>query len=158
METTGKAPDELENQETTKKSNVLLIEGEKKDETSDGKISPDERFFLDEDDVKEKSNDEGDEKEKSDKVFGKQFKKDIKAENRKRKIAFAKKRFTNIFGLSLISGLFRFMDFALNVFSIAAIIFGVLFTAKFFMEGNPYMVVSGCVFIFIVIYLNEKIS
>lgn len=158
METTGNTTDEIKNQETVKKSNVLLIEAEKKDEAETGeKISPDERFFLDEDEQKEKP-DEGETKEKNDKVFGKQFKKDIKRENRKSKIAFVQKRFLNIFKLSSLSGLFRLLDFILNLFSISAIIFGVLVTAKFLLEGNPYMVVSGCIFIFIIIWLNEKIS
>ena len=151
METTGKKPDEIKSESTAKKGNVLLIEAEEKENGE--KISPDERFFLDEDDsVKEK--DDGKEVKKA---LDKNFKKDLKKENRKAKIAFLQKRFIGMFKISSLSGLFRLLDFILNVFSISAIIFGVAITAKFLMDGNPYMVVAGCVFIFIVIYLNEKI-
>ena len=69
METTGK-----QEAEETKKSSVLLIEGEKKDDTGGEKIEPDERFFQDEPDEK----DDVDEKPKQ--ALDKNFKKQIKKE------------------------------------------------------------------------------
>jgi len=153
MKKTGNG--KLENQHAEKKSNVLLIEGDKEN-VEGSSVEPDERFFMDEPDEKNEVKDEPE--KKPEKVMGKGFKKQIKKENRKNKIAFAKKKFSNFFRLATVSSLFRLLDFLLNVFSIASIIFGVIVTAHFLMEGNPYMVASGCVFIFIVIYLNEKIS
>lgn len=148
---TGKNLDEL----SDKKGNVLLIES--KSETGESEtVSPDERFFLDEDESVAEKTDEDENKTK--KALDKNFKKDLKKENRKAKIAFLQKRFINMFKISSLSSVFRLFDFILNVFSISAIIFGVLVTSKFLMDGNPYMVVAGCVFIFIAIYLNEKIS
>lgn len=144
----------MEKQEKEEKqSSVLLLDGKSND---GAKVSPDERFFEDE---SEKPKDViEDEEEKPKKVFDKSFKKQIKKENRKAKIAFIQKRFLNFFKLPSLGSLFRLLDFSLNAFSIIAIIFGVVMTAHFLLKSNPYMVVAGCVFIFITIYLNEKIS
>ena len=93
------------------------------------------------------------------KVFGESFKKKIKKENKKRKSETRKKIFFNkIKTITKLSSVFKFLDFALNIFSILLIIFSCIIMVKYLIQENVYMSLVSSFAILVSIYLNEKIS
>lgn len=103
--------------------------------------------------------DERFEKNPPKKALDKKFKESIKKENKKANKLNKKKIFID--GLKKIfdsERIFRAFDFLLNLFSISAIITSVIVTFKYFADGEPYMTAVGCLFVYITIYLNEKIN
>ncbi len=103
--------------------------------------------------------DERFEKNPPKKALDKKFKENIKKENKKANALNKKKIFINALKeLFNSEKIFRTFDFLLNLFSISAIITSVIVTFKYFTDGEPYMTAVGCLFVYITIYLNEKIN
>ena len=126
----------------SKKSTLLF-------EAKEGEpVEADERFFPDED---------IEENEPKAKVFDEKFKKQIKVEEKKAKKAMFQKSLKIKSG-KLAENFTRVLDFCLNIFSLLTIIIGVLYSIHYIIEANPFMVVVCCLFVFIAIYLNEKIN
>lgn len=146
-----KKQDELN---SSKQSNVLIVDSKSTEDT----VSPDERFFIDEN---EKSEDiiEDDDKPKE-KVFNSKLKKKMKKEKIKVKYEIFKHKIFSLFKIEtgFIGTVAKILDFTLNMFSIAMIVVALVVTLNFMLNSNPVMTVVGCLFVWITIYLNKQIS
>lgn len=133
-------------------SKTLLIDESKKVEpdvesNDDDEIAKeDERFVLPKN-------------EKTDKPFGKKFKENIKKEQRLSKALRLKNKLTKgITAPKWIESFFKFLDFILNIFVIGTLVTAIVITIIYAMNANYLMVIAMCLFVFVIIYLSEKIS
>jgi hypothetical protein len=150
-----------------------VMDGEEKKSDS-GIAEPDDRFFLDE--PKEGEKEEGKEdEEKKEKAFGKRFKKQIAKEKRLKRFYTIRSSFSKFFKPSIqetkkgveatpskfqrmVFDILRLFDYALNSFTLLSLIAGIIYGLYYIRVGEPMMVLVICVFIFIISYINEKIT
>lgn len=139
----------LNNQE----SKALLVDEGKKIKNADV-ILEDDNEFAEEDErfVSE-------EKQKKEKPFGKKFKDSIRKEQRLSKVLRLKnKLISGIKSPKWLESFFKLLDFVLNIFVIGTLVASIVITINFALLGNYFMVAAMCLFIFVIIYLSEKIS
>ncbi len=141
----------LNNQE----SKTLLVD--------EGKKIKDEELILSDADVDEFAEEDerfvSEEKQKKEKPFGKKFKDSIRKEQRLSKVLRLKNKLTlGIKSPKWLESFFKFLDFVLNIFVIGTLVTSIVITINFALLGNYFMVAAMCLFIFVIIYLSEKIS
>lgn len=116
-------------------------------------VVPDARF---------KKKPEKTEKQENEKALSKKFKKNIKKEERLKKyysVINKVKSFTPDFMVGFIYGFLRLLDFLFNVFVISSIVIVILIVGyKLYYSAPPLEIISGCILLVVLIWLNDRMS